>query len=189
VGVPEEVAKRFVAVERAAAYADELDVILCLVLLDAEALDMKPLLAAILTLHHNRVFVGHAETADAVFLGIVDAYQFGRHLPAQQGLSTLKLLSLAARLLLGRTSDCSVAVFCVHVHALALLLGLQPKRLLSDQSHVFVRVERVLFALSLAPQLLASLLSPFLLQLLSRLHQFQQLFGLPGLELHAENGD
>lgn len=155
------------AIERSTAHTDQFDVIFGLVLFDAQTFNMEPLLTAVLALHHDGVFVGDTKPAYAVLFGVIYVDQLCWHLPTQQCLCALVLFPLAAGLLFSRTSHGRIAIFSVHIESLAFLLGLEAECFLGDQRHVLIGVEGVLFAFSLAAQLLTSLITSLFLLLLA----------------------
>ena len=108
-------------------------------------------------------------------------------LALEEGLGALEVLFVAAGYFLGVGGDGGVAVLGVRVEAFFLLLGLAAERLLCDQCHVFIVVERVLFPLPLRPCVFLPPLLRLLLLVPPTLQQFQQFLGFPRLQFHPQH--
>jgi hypothetical protein len=82
--------------------------------------------------------------------------QLGWNFTRKNGLCALNFFFLRAGKFFGWTSHCSISILLIWVVAFAFFLCLQTKGFFSNQSHILVRIVRILFSLSLVAQLFSA---------------------------------
>ena len=144
VAIPVKASQGFFFYQSVATYTLINQVIFCLMLFQADTLNVKPLLTVtFFTLNHSCILVGLAVPTYTIFLWVFNADEIGCEFTFQEGFCSFNFLQITNLIFLCLTSNCCISIFSVIVVAFPFLFYFWSSILLCQEGYLFIVVEGI----------------------------------------------